>query len=208
MFRFLKTTTVNGLLILLPILFLIIVLKELLGLLIGLATPIADLLPHEVIDSVPEVNVLAVLLILGSSLAVGIFALLPGTASMGGYLERRVLDRIPVYRPLKTLLHALLGSESSKSFKPALIIRDRDELEPAYIVEDTGKPRLVVLIPWTPNSFAGTLKLIPRDRVHPLDLTLDEFSLSIGHYGVGLSALLPEAPEHLKVNKGSDQPLE
>jgi uncharacterized membrane protein len=200
MFRFLKTATLNGLLILLPILFLIIILKELLELLIGLATPIADLFPHAMIDSIPEVNVLAVLLILGSSLAVGIFALLPGTASIGRYLEQRVLDRIPVYRPLKTLLHALLGSEASSSFKPAMILRDGDELEPAYIVEDTGKARLVVLVPWTPNSFAGTLKLVPRGRVHPLDLTLDEFSLSIGHYGVGLSALLPEPPEHMKVN--------
>ena len=45
MFKFLKSATLNGLLILLPILFLIIVIKELLELLIGLATPIADLFP-------------------------------------------------------------------------------------------------------------------------------------------------------------------
>ena len=201
MFKFLKSTTLNGLLILLPILFLIIVLKELLDLLIGLATPIADLFPREMIDSIPEVNILAVLLILGSSLAVGILALVPGTAAMGRQLEQRILKKIPVYQPLKTLLHALLGSEASRSFKPALIERAGGELEPAYIVEDTGRPRLVVLVPWTPNSFAGSLKLVPREQLHKLDLTLDEFSLVIGHYGVGLSTLLPEVPEHLQVKQ-------
>jgi uncharacterized membrane protein len=204
MFKFLKSTTLNGLLALLPILFLIIVIKELLELLIGLATPIADLFPHEMIDSVPEVNILAFLLILGGSLAVGILALVPGTAAIGRQLEQRILTKIPVYQPLKTLLHALLGSEASRSFKPAIIECAGGELEPAYIVEDSGRQRLVVLVPWTPNSFAGSLKLIPRERVYELDLTLDEFSLAIGHYGVGLSTLLPEAPEHLQVQKPVD----
>ena len=109
MFRFLKNSTVKGLLILLPILFLIIVIKELLGLLIALATPIADLVfPQEVIDSIPELNVLAMLLILASSLALGILALVPGIAYVGRYVEQYVLNKIPVYQPLKTLLHALL----------------------------------------------------------------------------------------------------
>jgi uncharacterized membrane protein len=198
MFKFLKSATLNGLLILLPLLFLIIIIKELLGLLIDLATPIADLFPHEMIDSIPELNALAVLLIAGSSLIVGILALLPGSASAGRYMEQRILEKIPVYQPLKTLLHALLGSEASQCFKPAFIHRESGDLEPAYIVEDTGRPRLVMLVPWTPNSFAGSLKLVPRDRVHQVDLTLDEFSLSIGHYGVGLSKLLPETPEELK----------
>jgi uncharacterized membrane protein len=204
MLRFLKAAIFRGLLILLPVLFLIVLIKELFGLIIGLATPIADLFPHEMIESIPETNVLAALLILGSALIVGIMALLPGTAAIGRYLEQHILEKIPVYQPLKSLLHALLGSEASQSFKPALIIRDCGDLEPAYIVEDTGRQRVVVLVPWTPNSFAGSLKLVPRDRVHELDLTLDEFSLSLGHYGVGLSSLLPEAPEHLQVHPDRD----
>ena len=206
MFKFLKTTLLGGLQTLLPLLLVIIVIKEFFGLLIGLATPIADLFPHEMIDSIPEVELLAVLLIAGASLTVGILALIPGTARFGRYLEERVLDKIPIYRPLKTLLNALLGSETSESFKPALIMSDGDEIEPAYIVEDTGRPRLVMLVPWTPNSFGGSIKLIPRERVHPLDLTLDEFSLSIAHYGVGLSTLLPELPE--KQVAGSDDGLQ
>ncbi len=91
------------------------------------------------------------------------------------------------------------------NYQLALIIRNGDELEPAYIVEDTGRPRLVVLITWTPNSFAVTLKLVQRDRAHPLDLTLDESSLALGHCGVDLSALFPEPPEHLNINEASDQ---
>jgi uncharacterized membrane protein len=201
MLKFLKSAVLNGLMILLPVLFLIIVLKEFLELIIGLATPIADLLPRDAIDSIPEINALAVLLILGSSLIVGILALLPLGAAMGRYIEQNILEKIPVYRPLKTLLQALLGSEASQNFKPAFILCDGDELQPAYIVEDTGRPRLVMLVPWTPNSFAGSLKLVRRERVYKINLSLDEFSLSIGHYGMGLTKLVPEALPELQERK-------
>jgi uncharacterized membrane protein len=201
MLKFLKSAVLNGLMILLPVLFLIIVLKEFLELIIGLATPIADLFPRGAIDSIPEINVLAVLLILGSSLIVGILALLPLGAAIGRYIEQNILEKIPVYRPLKTLLQALLGSEASQNFKPAFILCDDDELQPAYIVEDTGRPRLVMLVPWTPNSFAGSLKLVRRERVYKINLSLDEFSLSIGHYGMGLTKLVPEALPELQERK-------
>lgn len=201
MLKFLKSTLFSGLLILLPLLFLIIIIKEFLGLIIGLATPIADLFPREAIEGVPETNILAVLLILAAALTAGILARLPFGISVGRYLEQRTLDKLPVYRPLKTLLSALLGSEQSQSFKPAFILNDSGVMDPAYIIEDTGRPRLVVLVPWTPASFAGSLKLVPREQVYKLDLTLDEFSLAIGHYGVGLSNLLPETPEELKAKK-------
>ena len=76
------------------------------------------------IEGVPETNILAVLLILAAALILGIFARLPFGAAVGQYLEQRTLNRLPVYRPLKTLLYALLGSEQSQSFKPAFIVSD------------------------------------------------------------------------------------
>jgi uncharacterized membrane protein len=205
MIKFLKSAVFSGILILLPVLFLVIILKEFAELLIGLATPIADLFPIDAFDSIPETNVLAALLLLGASFLVGLVAMVPAGVSLGRAIERRVLEKIPVYVPLKSLLQALLGSERSDTFKPALILGDSGDLEPAYIVEDTGRPRLIVLVPWTPASFAGSLRMVRREKVHKLDLTLDEFSLAIGHYGVGLSDLVPTTPEGLELEKNPTQ---
>lgn len=204
MFRVIKTTILNGLLVLLPLLLLIVIIKEFFELIIGLATPIADLFPRDTIESIHETTILAVLLILGSAFLIGVLAKVPLAATIGGYLESRILNKIPVYIPLKTLLHALLGAESTRAYQPAFIHGTSGELEPAYIIEDTGRPRITVLVPWTPNSFAGSLRLVPRDRVHKVELTFDQFSLSIGHYGLGLSELLPEAPEELRIPKDSE----
>jgi len=191
MWNFLKKALFGGLGILLPILLLIIVLKEFVELLIGLATPIADLLPQKLIESTPETEVLAVLLIVAASLVLGLLSMIPAARAAGEAFEQKILSKIPVYLPVKSLLQALLGSEQAEKFQPAFIKNDDGSMEPCYIVEDIGRPRLLVLVPWTPASFAGSLKLIPRERVHPVDLTFDQFSLAIGHFGVGLSESLP-----------------
>lgn len=197
MLKFLKDTFFRGLLIIFPVLFLIIILKEFLELIIGLATPIADLLPLDFIESIPEVEVLAALLIATASLIVGLLAKFPPGRALGHQAERYLLNPLPVYTPLKTLLRALLGAKDETSFRPAFIIGDSDILEPCYIIEDTGRPRLTVLCPWTPASFAGSIKLVPRDRVHKVDVTFDEFSLCLGHYGMGLADMIPNPPKEI-----------
>ena len=199
MFQKLKSALFRGLLILLPILFLIIIIDEFIGLMIGLATPIADLLlPPEVIDSIPETELLALLLIVLGAMTAGLLAMIPPINTLGNYFETRVLDKIPVYKPLRTLLHALLGSEDTEAFKPALLASGDGAVDPVYIVEDHGKSHVVVLLPWSPASFAGSLKFVPRTKVYPLELSFDEFSLAIGHFGVGLLDKVPDVPEHLK----------
>lgn len=204
MLTFLKSALFRGLLILLPLLFLIIIVKEFIELIIGLATPIADLLPAKLIESVPETEILAAMLIVGAALLIGIFSMLPAAARAGRLVEEYTVDRLPVYRPLKTLLQALLGFEQSDAFRPALMSSDSGVVDPVYIIEDKGGPRVVVLVPWTPASFAGSLKLVPRDQLKMLDLTLDEFSLCIGHYGVGMSELLADNGKLLKQEQGPD----
>ncbi|MEH6588952.1 MAG: hypothetical protein V7746_01780 [Halioglobus sp.] len=204
MFKFLKEVVFNGLLIIFPVLFLIIIIKEFIALIIGLATPIADLFPRDLIEGIPETEILAALLILAASFIVGIIAKLPPGRAIGRKIERYLLNPLPVYAPLKSLLNALLGAGDSEGFKPAFIIGSSGELEPAYIIEDTGRPRLTVLIPWTPTSFAGSIKLVPRDQVHAVDLTFDAFSLCIGHYGMGLSDLIPVTPDELVLKTESE----
>jgi uncharacterized membrane protein len=65
-------------------------------------------------------------------------------------------------------------------------------MEPCYVIEDRGRPRVVVLVPWAPTAFAGSVRLVLRESVQYLPVTLDEFSLSLTHLGIGLSELLPD----------------
>jgi uncharacterized membrane protein len=192
MIKFLKSALVNGLAMLLPVVLVFLAIKEIFGLLVNIATPIADLFPLGTFDHVNETTILAVLLICGMAIFLGILSKLKVGRALGHSIEKHTLFKIPMYRMLKSLVGAFLNVESEESFKPAFIENDAGDLEPAYVIEDRGRPRVVVLIPWAPTAFAGSVKLVKRECVHYLDVTLDEFSLSLTHLGTGMSELLPE----------------
>lgn len=45
----------------------------------------------------------------------------------------------------------------------------------------------VVMQPWTPTPFAGSVKVVPCSQVDLVPVTLDEYSLALTHFGLGLS---------------------
>ena len=192
MIKFIKSALVNGLAMLLPVVLVFLAIKEIFGLLVNIATPIADLFPEGTFDHIKETEILAVLLIIGLATFLGILSKVKAGRVLGHGIEKYTLNKIPMYRMLKSLVGAFLNLESEESFKPAFLETDRGDLEPAYVIEDQGRPLVVVMIPWAPTAFAGSVKLVKRERVHRLDVTLDEFSLSLTHLGTGMSELLPE----------------
>lgn len=195
MFAHLKSAFITGIVVILPVVLLFLLIKETIDFMIEVATPIADLFPEGTFDSVRETEILAALLIIGAALIVGFLAKIPASRSVGAYIENKTIGRLPFYRMLRTLITAFLNMEDGKSFKPALIDGDSGVAEPAYVIEDQGGPQIVVLVPWSPATFSGSVKLVPRERVRVLPVTLDEFSMSLSHFGLGLSEILPNEPE-------------
>jgi len=192
MFKFIKSALVNGLAILLPVVLVFLGIKEIFALLVNIATPIADMFPAGTFDHVKETEIIAVLLIMGLAIILGVLSKLKAGQVLGRSIEKHTLYKVPMYRMLKSLVGAFLNLETEDSFKPALLENANGDMEPIYIIEDRGGPRVVVLVPWAPTAFAGSVKLVQRERIHYLDVTLDEFSLSLTHLGTGMSELLPK----------------
>lgn len=192
MIKFFKSALVNGLAILIPVVLVFLAIKEIFELLVNIATPIADLFPLGTFDYVNETRVLALLLIAGGAIFLGILSKTKAGQVLGHSIEKHTLYKIPMYRMLKSLVGAFLNLESEKSFKPALIENESGDMDPAYVIEDHGRPHVVVLMPWAPTAFAGSVKLVKRESIRYLDVSLDEFSLSLTHLGTGMSEILPE----------------
>jgi uncharacterized membrane protein len=192
MLNFLKSAVVNGLVILIPLVLVFLAIKEIIGLMINVATPIADMFPAGTFDNVRETEILAALLILGTAFILGLLSKIRAGRAIGRGIERYSLNKVPMYRMLKSLVGAFLNLENEDSFKPAFIKNSSGDMEPCYVIEDRGRPRVVVLVPWAPTAFAGSVRLVARESIQYLPVTLDEFSLSLTHLGIGLSELLPE----------------
>jgi uncharacterized membrane protein len=110
-------------------------------------------------------------------------------------LEQQTLHRLPMYRMLKSLVAAFLDIESEKGFKPAVLRHADDTLEPVYVIEPYGADRVVIMQPWTPTPFAGSVKVVPAERVEPVAVTLDEYSLALTHFGMGLATTLDKGKQ-------------
>ena len=190
MLNWLKSTFFKGLIVLIPLVLLWITIRELVELLVAFAEPIADAFPPGTFDWVRTPELVSPILIIAIAILLGILASIPLVRKTGAALERNTLGHLPLYRMIKTFVTAFLEVEDASSFRPALIIDDEGGAEPCYVIEDTeGVPNVVVLVPWSPASFAGSVKLVPRDRIRRLDLTFDEFSLSLANFGLGMNSI-------------------
>ena len=187
--NFLKTTLLGGLFILLPLMLLWMGLKEIGGLLEAMATPIADMIPGKYFEDLAAPGVVAVILIIGASFALGLAARSAWLSNIGHSIENSVLNRVPMYRMLKVISSALIDSDAG-DVKPALVTDGAGGGDPCYIIEKHKDGRATVLLPWSPASFAGSIKVVQQSDLEYLSCSLDEFSRSLSQIGVGVEECL------------------
>ena len=91
MFNFLKNAIFRGLVVLIPVVVLYVTIRELLQLMVALATPIADLFPAGTFDHQKETEIIAALLVVGTALLLGILASVKPSRLAGKWVEDRTL---------------------------------------------------------------------------------------------------------------------
>lgn len=192
--KFLKSTLLTGLYVLLPVLLLGIGLAEIGGLLADMVDPIADMFPSDYFDDVQWPGIIAALMIVVTSLLLGLFARMPFVASLARKFEVAVLYKVPMYQMLKLISSALIDTEKS-DVSPALVKDENGGGDPCYVMEEHENGMATVLLPWSPASFAGSIKVVPRSSLQYLDCSVDEYSRSISFMGVGIEECLAQSPQ-------------
>ena len=198
--NFLKKRVLAGLYVLLPLMLLWIGLREIGGLLAEMATPIADMFPSRYFDDLKWPGVVAILLIVGASFVIGLVAKLSFVANLAQKFETAILFRVPMYKMLKIISSSLVSAEKS-TVRPAIVKGDGGGGDPCYVMEDHGTGLATVLLPWSPASFAGSIKVVPTSQLEYLDCTVDEYSRSISFMGVGVADCLAKGAPTAKQNQ-------
>jgi uncharacterized membrane protein len=189
MMNFIKTTLLGGLFILLPLMLLWLGLQEISGLLVAMATPIADLFPKGPFEDLTTPGLVAALLIIAVSFILGLAARSYLLIRIGRQIENSILEKLPMYRMLKIMSGALMNSDTSEVV-PALVKDGSGGGDPCYVIEKHKDGRATVLLPWSPASFAGSIKVVQQSALETVPCSLDEFSRSISQVGVGVEDCL------------------
>jgi uncharacterized membrane protein len=185
--EFLKTTLIGGLLIVVPVYLTVLLLAKALKGMIAVLGPIVALLPERLHHFA---QIIAIALVLVVCFMLGLIARTHlGKRAMEAF-ERRVLERMPGFAMLRSVVRRVSGSAEDAQFQPVLVETDEETLTPAFIVEELDDDRLVVLVPSVPTPAAGSLFILPRKRVHLVDAPVTEAIGVITRWGTGTSKLL------------------
>ena len=199
--EFFKTTIVGGLFVLLPVILVYLALSEVINVLVAMATPIADLFFPGRFEEIEFPALIALALLVGISFILGLIMLSDTGRRFGNWIERIILGRLPAYNAIKSLTTGFANSQQESSFKPALLKSAEGNKEFAYIIEDHGDGNLTVMLPWAPTPFAGSVKIVPKDRVEPLTVSMGQLTETLSHWGIGAKDLLIEKPASSTLKK-------
>ena len=178
--EFTKTTLIGGVLIILPLYLSILLLLKTLGAVGALIAPVTAQLP----DALKFRQVIAILIVILVCFLAGLVVRTgPGLRAKNA-IERNLLDRIPGYALIRGLASRVAGRQEDDTFAVALV-EIEDALVPAFIVEEHDDGAYTVFVPSVPTPAAGAIYILPRERVHHVDIPFAKAAAVITKWGAG-----------------------
>lgn len=187
---------VRGAIVLIPLAILAILVGTLIDTMAGVLAPISNRLPGDL----NHPKVAAAIILLVTCLVLGLLVRTRLGRRAYAQMEVRAFNKIPGYQPARALARKMAGESDSEEFSVALVEMD-DALVPGFVVEHHDDDRYTILVPSVPTPLAGALYILPRHRVHVVDVPMRTAMACFTHWGAGTSALLAayrkDAPERL-----------
>lgn len=178
--EFFKTTLIGGVLVILPVYVAILLLAKMVGGLLALLAPVTAGIPA----GLQFRQIAAILLLVVACFIVGLIVRTgPGLRAKNA-CERAVLERLPAYGFLRGLARQLTGHGDEHTMEPCLA-EIEEALVPAFIVEDLGDGQYTVLVPSAPTPMAGSIYILPKERVHPVDIPFTKAIGVFSKWGTG-----------------------
>ena len=170
--EFTKTTLIGGVLVILPVYIAVLLIAKAVKGLLDILAPVAGSLPAgvEFRQAATIILLVAICFVIGLVVRTG-----PGLRAKNAF-EQAVLERLPGYTFFRGLAKRLTGRSEEHKLEPALV-EIEDALVPALIVEKLEDGSYTVLVPSAPTPMAGSIYILPPERVHPVDIP---FTTAIG----------------------------
>jgi len=188
--EFSKTTLIGGVLVILPIYIILLLLFKTVAGVAALVSPITAQLPAalQFREVIAVVILIFVCFVAGLLLRTG-----PGMRTKNA-VELNLLDRIPGYALIRGLAARAAGRKEGDTFAVALV-EIEDALVPAFVIETHDDGAFTVFVPSVPTPVAGAIYILPKERVHLVDVPFAKALTVISKWGVGARDLVKAMPQ-------------
>ena len=184
---FLTTALVGGVLIVVPSYLAILLALKGVKSLGRLARPLANL--YTAGPSQTAETALALLMMLIICLAIGVAVLSRPGRAVRERIETSVLAKIPAYSLVRDLTQQLAGQGDESAWRPALAEMGGG-LMLAFIIEELEDGRYTVFIPGVPSPIRGSVYVLARERVRPLEASFAQTVHALSRWGSGVGRLV------------------
>ena len=191
-YRFLKSTLVGGLVVLLPVVVLGAIVGWAVDLAVKMTAPVLKWLPDKSVGGVSLVVVAAILGVVLCCFLAGIVAETALMRYLGGRAERLAM-LVPGYALMKSVGANLVGIEGKLPVKTVLV-RFEASWQLGFLMETLADGRHVVFVPGVPKALVGTLHVVAADRVQILAMSVTAALDTLGRLGVGLQEAWAKEP--------------
>jgi len=183
--EFVTSAIIGGVFVVVPIYLATLLLLKGMQSVAKLVRPIAALLP----DWLPAEGFFSLIVLVVVCFLVGAAVRTRAGRTVQERLEIMFFERLPGYGLIRSLTQRLAGDSDEAAWKPALA-EIEDALVPAFVIEELDDGRLTVFVPSVPTPLAGAVYILPRTRVHLLDIPFTQAIKSISRWGSGSKALV------------------
>ena len=194
--RFLSTSILGGLTVILPISILIFALEWIFSLVRRAVSPLAVAIEERTFVTGWLADIMAILVVLTICFFLGVLV----KTKVGGFLhhfvEHRILTIIPGYSAIREIVLQLIGKTDKKPFSQVAVVRPFDNAtRMTGFVTDFCKERgfYTVFVPTGPNPTTGFIFHLPEELVEIVGIPPEKAMRSIIGCGVGSADIINQA---------------
>jgi uncharacterized membrane protein len=185
-YRFLKSTIIGGLVVLVPVAVLGAVLAWAIPIFLKVVVPVFEWLPDRSIGSVSLAVVVALISVVVGCFVVGLVAETALVRRLGTGADQLALF-VPGYALMKHVGADVVGIERKNPVK-TVSVRFEASWQLGFLMETLSDGRHLVFVPGVPRALVGTLHIVGADRVEVLTMSVSSALDVLSRLGVRLWA--------------------
>ncbi len=189
--EFVKSTVLGGLLVVLPLAIFFFALTWIFGLVRTAISPLTNIVMRNSPLQGIVADILVVALLIAVCFSVGVIVRTKLGKWLYLLLESNVFLKVPGYSLIKETVSQFLGNKKSPFSSVALVqIFGNETLVSGFITDEHKDGTRTVFVPTGPNPTSGNIYHLPKDLVHPVDVSVEDAMRSIISCGAGSSTLI------------------
>ena len=193
--RFIVQTCVAGVLLFVPVFFLVFSLSKVFGVVKKSVGPLIDKLEIDSVAGFLILNAIAAIALAVTLFSLGLLAYLPSISSRIGSLDRLLLDRVPGYSIIKGILQGKLQPDTSAEGFKSVLVKCQDTAQIGFEVERMPSGEVIVFLPNVPNPQTGRAAAFKAEDVQPLALPPHKVVEALSFFGKGIGREVAAARE-------------